>query len=164
MLGADGSGMDLALAEILPWFLVMSAAFSVGLMEAVTAETGVHLGATRLAHLDQSLIEQPLTRVDHARMRVATDQAAALLADTLVALEAGREDALLRVLEVKVAAGESAIQVTDLAMKVCGGAAFRRELGVERRFRDARAARVMAPTSDALLDFIGRAINGMALL
>ena len=54
--------------------------------------------------------------------------------------------------------------VTDLAMKVCGGAAFRKELGIERRFRDARAARVMAPTTDALLDFVGRAINGLPLL
>lgn len=164
MLGDDGAGMDIALNEILPWFLVLSAAFSVGLMEAVTAETGAHLRSTRLAHLDQSLIEQPLTRVDHARMRLATDQASALLSDTLSALESGREDAMLRVLEVKAAAGEAAIDVTDLAMKVCGGAAFRKELGVERRFRDARAARVMAPTTDALLDFVGRAINGMALL
>ncbi len=65
---------------------------------------------------------------------------------------------MLRVLEVKAAAGEAAIDVTDLAMQVCGGAAFRKELGVERRFRDARAARVMAPTTDALHDFIGRAL------
>ena len=49
-------------------------------------------------------------------------------------------------------------------MKICGGAAFRKELGIERRFRDARAARVMAPTTDALLDFIGRAISGLPLL
>ena len=42
-------------------------------------------------------------------------------------------------------AAEAAIAVTDLAMKVCGGAAFRKELGIERHFRDARAARVMAP-------------------
>ena len=49
-------------------------------------------------------------------------------------------------------------------MKVCGGAAFRKELGIERRFRDSRAARVMAPTTDALLDFIGRAIGGLPLL
>jgi isovaleryl-CoA dehydrogenase len=164
MLGGDGAGLDLALAEVLPWFLVLSAAFSVGLMEAVTAETGGHVTSTRLEHLGQSLAEQPLVRVDHARMRVATDQAAALLADTLAALEAGREDAMLRVLEVKAAAGEAAIAVTDLGMKVCGGAAFRKELGVERRFRDARAARVMAPTTDALLDFVGRAINGLPLL
>ena len=33
-------------------------------------------------------------------------------------------------------------------MRLCGGAAFRKELGVERRFRDALAARVMAPTTD----------------
>ena len=164
MLGSDGAGLDVALAEVLPWFLVLSAAFSVGLMEAVTAETGQHLQSTRLEHLDERLADQPLVRVDHARMRLAADQAATLLADTLVAWETGRDDAMLRVLEVKAAAGEAAIAVTDLAMKVCGGAAFRKELGVERRFRDARAARVMAPTTDALLDFVGRAINGMPVL
>jgi alkylation response protein AidB-like acyl-CoA dehydrogenase len=164
MLGADGAGLDIALASVLPWFLVLSAAFSVGLMEAVTAETGAHLRSARLEHLDQTLASVQLARMDHARMRVATDQAGALLGDTLAALGAGRDDAMLRVLEVKVAAGEAAIAVTDLAMKVCGGAAFRKELGIERHFRDARAARVMAPTTDALLDFIGRAINGLPLL
>ncbi|MGH9124189.1 MAG: acyl-CoA dehydrogenase family protein [Acidimicrobiales bacterium] len=164
MLGGDGAGLDVALAEVLPWFLTLNAAFSVGLMESVVTETGTHLQTTRLEHLDQSLAEQPLTRVDHARMRVATDQAAALLADTLAALETGRADAMLRVLEVKAAAGEAAVTVTDLAMKVCGGAAFRKELGIERRFRDARAARVMAPTTDALLDFVGRSINGLPLM
>jgi len=164
MLGIDGAGLDLALAEVLPWFLVLSGAFSIGLMEAVTAETGRHLTSTRLEHLNQTLAEQPLARVDHARMRIATDQAAALLDDALDALETDREDAMLRVLEIKAAAGESAIAVTELAMKVCGGAAFRKELGVERSFRDALASRVMAPTTDALLDFIGRAINGLPLL
>jgi alkylation response protein AidB-like acyl-CoA dehydrogenase len=82
----------------------------------------------------------------------------------LAAVESGRPDATLRVLEVKAAASEAALTVTDLAMKVCGGAAFRKELGIERRFRDAQAARVMAPTTDALLDFIGRAIGGLELL
>jgi alkylation response protein AidB-like acyl-CoA dehydrogenase len=163
-LGADGAGLDIAIQVVLPWFLVLSGAFSVGLMEAVTTESGTHLTATRLEHLGERLIDQPLTRADHARMRIATDQAAALVDETVVAITAGREEAPLRVLEVKAAAGEAAITVTELAMKVCGGAAFRKELGIERRFRDARAARVMAPTTDALLDFVGRAINGMALL
>jgi alkylation response protein AidB-like acyl-CoA dehydrogenase len=79
-------------------------------------------------------------------------------------LETGRPDATLRVLEVKAGASEAALTVTDLAMKVCGGAAFRKELGIERRFRDSLAARVMAPTTDALLDFVGRAIGGLDLL
>lgn len=164
MLGGDGQGLDMALMMTLPWFLVLSAAFSLGVMEAVTAEATSHLTGTRLAHLDRSLAEQPVTRVELARMRVETDRTRAFVTDTLAALGGGRADAQLRVLEVKAAAGESAIDVTERAMKVCGGAAFRKELGIERRFRDARAARVMAPTTDALLDFVGRAICGLPLL
>ena len=133
-------------------------------MDAVVAETVGHLTATRLAHLDQSLIQQPVVRADFARMQLTTDTTRALLADTLAALESGRPDAMLRVLESKAAGAEASITVTDLAMKVCGGAAFRKELGIERRFRDARAARVMAPTTDALFDFIGRAVSGLPLL
>ncbi|MBV9661451.1 MAG: acyl-CoA/acyl-ACP dehydrogenase [Acidimicrobiales bacterium] len=164
MLGPDGAGLDIAMTDVLPWFLVLNGAFSVGLMESVTEEAGSHLRSTRFEHLDRSLAEVQITRMDHARMRIATDQAAALLEDTVAALEGGRDDAMLRVLEIKAAAGEAAASVTDLAMKVCGGAAYRKELGIERRFRDARAARVMAPTTDALLDFVGRAIHGMPLL
>jgi alkylation response protein AidB-like acyl-CoA dehydrogenase len=163
-LGDDGAGLDIALSAGLPWFLVLSTAFSLGVMEAVTAETGEHLNATKLDHLGEPLIAQPLVRADYASMRIRTDGVRAFLADTLAALGSGREDATLRVLECKAVAAESAIEVTDLAMKLCGGAAFRKELGIERRFRDARAARVMAPTTDALLDFVGRAVSGLPLL
>ena len=163
-LGDDGAGLDVALATALPWFLVLSTAFALGLMDAVTQETGSHLNSARLEHLDIALIGQPIVRADYARMRITTDATRAFLADTLAALGAGRDDAVLRVLESKALAAESAIDVTDLAMKLCGGAAFRKELGIERRFRDARAAGVMAPTTDALLDFVGRAISGMPLL
>jgi isovaleryl-CoA dehydrogenase len=164
MLGGDGAGLDIALSLVLPTFLVCSAAFGIGLMEAAAAETAAHLNGTRLAHLNQSLAQQQTVRLDFARLRLEIDRTRALLEDTLSALESGRADAMLRVLEVKAAASEAALQVTDLAMKLCGGSAFRKELGVERRFRDARAARVMAPTTDALLDFIGRAALGLPLL
>ena len=164
MLGTDGGGLDAALMVALPWFLVLNAAFSLGLAEAVTAESTRHLTTTRLEHLDQTLAQQVVPRLDLARMRIETDRTRAFIADTIGALESNRPDAMLRVLEVKAVAAEAAIVVTDLAMKVCGGAAFRKELGVERRFRDARAARVMAPTTDALLDFVGRVMCGLPLL
>ena len=96
-------------------------------------------------------------------MKVLADSADVLLQDTVDALENGREDAVLRVMECKTAASELSTQVLDLAMRVCGGAAFRKEVGVERYFRDSRAAGVMAPTTDTLLDFIGKAVCGMEL-
>jgi alkylation response protein AidB-like acyl-CoA dehydrogenase len=163
-LGADGEGLDVALATALPWFLVLSAAFGLGLLEAVTAETAAHLSGARLEHLGQTLIQQPVTRADFARLRLTTDRVRAFLNDTLSALETGRADAQRRVLEVKAVAAEEAAAGCDLPMKLCGGAAFRKETGVERRFRDSLAARVMAPTTDALLDFVGRAASGLPLL
>ncbi len=94
---------------------------------------------------------------------VALFAATVFSADTLAALAGGREDAMLRVLEVKAVAAEAAVDVTDLAMRVCGGSAFRKGSGVERHFRDARASTVMAPTSDALYEFIGRVACGLPL-
>jgi isovaleryl-CoA dehydrogenase len=164
MLGADGAGLDLAMTLALPWFLVLSAAFSVGLAEATVQEAVGHLTGTRLEHLGQTLADQPVVRGDIGRMRMRTDAANALLADTVAALTTSRADEMLRLLEVKAVAAEAAMEVTDLAMKTCGGAAFRKELGIERRFRDARAARVMAPTTDQLTDFVGRVCCGMPLL
>jgi alkylation response protein AidB-like acyl-CoA dehydrogenase len=163
MLAADGGGFDVMMGTVLPYFQLMSAGFSVGTMEAATTKAAAHVGGTRLQHLDQSLADLPTIRAYVARMRVKTDMARALLLDAVEAAETGREDAMLRVLEAKAAAGEASTEVTDLAMRVCGGAAFRREAGVERHFRDARAATVMAPTTDVLYDFIGRAVCGLPL-
>ena len=163
-LGADGAGLDVGLSTGLPWFLVLSGAFGLGVLEAVTAKTAAHLGATRLEHLGQTLIQQPIPRADYARLRLTTDRVRAFVDDTLTALETGRPDAQLRVLEVKAVAAEASADGCDLAMKLCGGAAFRKETGIERHFRDSRAARVMAPTTDALLDFVGRATTGLPLL
>jgi alkylation response protein AidB-like acyl-CoA dehydrogenase len=163
MLGADGGGFDVMLGTVLPYFQVMNAGFSIGTANTATAKAGLHAAATRFEHLDQALADSPVVRANVARMRIATDAAEALLLDTLTALETGRADATLRVLEVKALASETAVDVTDLAMRVCGGAAFRKEVGVERNFRDSRAASVMAPTTDTLYDFIGRIACGLPL-
>lgn len=161
MLGADGGGLDVMMGTVLPYFQLMSAAFSVGTMAAATGKAAAHAAGTRLEHLDQTLADNPTVRANVARMQIRTDMVRGLLLDALNALEQGRADTMLRILEVKAAAGEESTVVTDLAMRVCGGAAFRREVGVERHFRDARAATVMAPTTDALYDFIGRALCGL---
>jgi alkylation response protein AidB-like acyl-CoA dehydrogenase len=163
-LGEDGGGLSVMLNVVLPLFSAMNAACSVGLMERAVAGTVAHVTGTRYQHLGSTLADLPTIRAYVARMKIATDQSRLLLEDTVRALEGARADAMLRVLEVKAAAGESATQVTDLAMRVCGGAAFRREVGVERAFRDARAATVMAPTTDQLYDFIGRALCGLPVL
>jgi alkylation response protein AidB-like acyl-CoA dehydrogenase len=163
MLGPDGGGFDIMMSIVLPYFQLMNAAFSLGTMEAATGKAAAHVSGTKLEHVGQALSELPTIRAYVARMRVKVDMVRGLLLDTLDAVENSRDDAMLRVLEIKAAAGESSTEVTDLAMRICGGAAFRKEVGVERHFRDARAATVMAPTTDVLYDFIGKAACGMPL-
>jgi alkylation response protein AidB-like acyl-CoA dehydrogenase len=163
MLGPDGGGFEIMMSTVLPYFQLMNAAFSIGTMEAATSKAAAHAASTKFEHLGQALSDLPTIRAYVARLRIKTDMARALLLDALDAIETNRPEAMLRVLEVKAAAGEASTEVTDLAMRVCGGAAFRKETGVERHFRDARAATVMAPTTDALYDFIGKAACGMPL-
>jgi isovaleryl-CoA dehydrogenase len=164
MLGADGGGLDMALAAILPYFLICSAAMSAGLIRRLATETAGHLQRTRLAHLGVSLAQQAGPRAQLARLQIEADRTWAHIDNALSAVEAGRPDATLLVLEVKAAAGEAAAEAADLALRAGGGAAFRKESVVERLFRDSRAARVMAPTTEALQDFIGRALLGLPLL
>lgn len=162
-LGDDGAGFGVMMETVLPIFNILNASVSLGFMQAACARTLGHVSGTKLEHLSSALRELPTIRNYVARIKNSTDMVEALLGDTLDAIEQGREDTMLRVLQSKAVAGETATEVLDLAMRVCGGAAFRKDVGVERYFRDARAAGVMAPTTDVLYDFIGKAITGMDL-
>jgi alkylation response protein AidB-like acyl-CoA dehydrogenase len=158
-----GQGMTMMLGVVLPLFHLCQAAIAVGLCEAAVGATQQHLTASRFEHLQSRLCDLPNLRAQLARMRLMTDRARAHLASTLEAVEAARADAQPLVLEIKASTTETAVEVTDLAMRACGGAAFSRQLSVERLFRDARAAVVMAPTTDQAYDFLGRALCGMDL-
>jgi alkylation response protein AidB-like acyl-CoA dehydrogenase len=161
MLGTDGGGFDIMIGVVLPIFATLIASNSIGLMEASISRAIAHVSGNKFEHLNSSLADLPTIRAYIGRARIRADMARTLRDDTLTALAENRADAMLRVMQVKAAAAEAALEVTDIAMRVCGGAAFRKDVGVERYFRDARAAAIMAPTSDVLFDFIGKAVCGM---
>lgn len=164
-LTADGAGFKAMLEIVLPLFNVGQAAVSLGLCRAVVAATIAHLKAAKFDHLGSvSLGESlPNLRAQLASMQIETDGLQARLDDAIGHLENPGDLTMLRVLEVKAAAGETAIAVTSLAMRTCGGAAFSRHTGIERFFRDAQAGAVMAPTTDVLREFIGKALLGLPL-
>jgi alkylation response protein AidB-like acyl-CoA dehydrogenase len=161
MLGADGSAFDVMVGVVLPVFCTLSASSTLAISESALASSVAHASGAKLEHLDSTLATLPTIRSYLARARMQTDMIRTLRDDTLSALETNRADAMLRVMEVKAAAAETALEVTDTAMRVCAGAAFRKDVDIERFFRDARASHIMAPTSDVLYDFIGKAICNM---
>lgn len=162
-IGDDGSGFPLIMQAVLPWFQLGSAAVSVGIARAAVHGIRDHLLASNLEHLGQSLAALPNLRARLAQMQITVDTQQAFLDHVAGLMETPGPATLLAVLESKTAAGEAALQVTDLAMRTGGGACFGKRLSVERNFRDARASSVMAPTTDVLHEFIGRALLDMPL-
>ena len=159
----QGEGAKTMLEVILPWFAIGTAAMAHGLCRAAVAATVAHLTGQGFEHSNSRLCDLPNLRARLAQMSVRTEQSRALLGYTLGEMEQPSATTPLFVLQARLAALDAALDVTDLAMKACGGAAFSKHLPVERLFRDARAGWVMAPTVDHLQDFIGRALTGMPL-
>ena len=160
----DSAGFQTMLNVVLPLFNLGAACVALGLCRAAVSGTTTHLKTARFEHLGQSLGESlPTLRSQLATMQIDTDGLAARIDDMVDNLERPRETTMLRVLEAKAAAGDTAIAVTSTAMRVCGGAAFSKHLNIERVFRDAHAGAVMAPTGDVLREFIAKALLGMPL-
>jgi len=158
-----GEGPKTLLEVVLPWFAIGTAAMANGLCRAAVSATAQHLQSANFEHTGTALRDVPVLRARLAQMSARTDQARALLGYMLAEVTAASPTAPLYVLESRLTSLEAAVEVTDLAMKACGGAAFSRQLGIERLFRDARAGWVMAPTVDQLNDFIGRVLTGLPL-
>jgi alkylation response protein AidB-like acyl-CoA dehydrogenase len=164
-IGAPGSGLPLMLSQTLPAFTTACAGCCLGLAESALAHAAAHVSTARLEHLgDAALRDLPTIRQRLGTARVRTLETRALLAATVGAVEAGEDTAPLQVLALKASGAEMAIAVTDEAMRSCGGAAYSRHLALERCFRDARASAVMAPTTDIVREFLGRATTGLELL
>ena len=163
LISAQGEGPQMILEVILPWFAIGTAAMANGLCRAAVQGTIKHLTETGFAHDGTKLRDLPNLRARLAEMSVRTEQSRSLLGHTLDQIENPSAITPLFVLQSRLAALQAAVDVTDLAMKTCGGAAFSRHLAIERFFRDARAGWVMAPTVDHLHDFVGKALTGLPL-
>jgi alkylation response protein AidB-like acyl-CoA dehydrogenase len=163
LISAPGEGPKVILEIVLPWFAIGSAAMANGICRVAVQRTIEHLVSAGFEHDGSKLRDLPNLRARLAEMSVRTEQSRSLLGHTLDQIETPSEVTPLFVLQSRLAALQAAVDVTDLAMKTCGGAAFSRHLAIERLFRDARAGWVMAPTVDHLNDFVGKALTGLPL-
>jgi alkylation response protein AidB-like acyl-CoA dehydrogenase len=162
-LGAPQGGFGLMMSATLPWFVLGSAACSVGIAGAALATAVEHAGGARFEHLGSTLADVPGVRARLAEAKIRHAQARAYLRSVAHDIAVGAPEAPIGVLALKAAAAEMAVDVTDLCLRVGGGAAYAKHGPLERHFRDARAASVMAPTTDLLRDFLGKALCGQEL-
>jgi alkylation response protein AidB-like acyl-CoA dehydrogenase len=68
-----------------------------------------------------------------------------------------------RVMTGRALAVRGVLEVADLALEIAGGGGFFRDIGLERRFRDAQACRFHPMQDGAQLEFAGRRALGLDL-
>lgn len=166
VLGADGDGVRIALTTLLPWLCALTGALALGLMESVVQRSVECVTGPQpsWARWQDPPSRQPEVRADLARMQTKLDAVRLLLSDAVRATWQHPDEAQRLLLQLRATAGESAVQVAELGMKVCGQFAFRKDFGVERRFRDAHTAGYGQLPTDTALDYLGRTLCGLPLL
>ena len=162
-LGNNAAGFGLMMEVVLPWFSLGNAAVTLGLARRAIERAIEHVSGAKLEHLDSALADLPTIRAYVAKAWADLVAHEAMLRETARSVEQPGDSTVLAVLATKAACNEAALRVTETALRVTGGAGFSKQVGIDRPYRDARAGFVMAPTSDALFDFAGRALCGMDL-
>lgn len=156
--GAGVAG-DLVFEVVAPFFLVGLAAVNVGIASAALETSIAHASSRRYAD-GSSLAEVQVIQHLLADMDVAVRTARLLVREAARLGEAG-EAALVPIMEAKIRATDTAAQVTQSALEVCGGQGYTPSLPIERHLRDARAGAVMAPTNAVLRSWVGKALTGL---
>ena len=163
-LGGQGTGFQTMMELVLPHFRIGVAAVSLGIAGAAFQAASAHVSGRKYEHAGGAALSAiPRVQFLAAEMALELRSARAYLAETVRRTTTGDPEAMLDVLGVKANASEAALAIVTRAMTLGGGAAYGRRGGLERNFRDAQAASVMAPSSDVLKEFLGKACLGIPL-
>jgi len=142
-------------------YAVGYAAIYLGVAEAAYEFTRDY-ARTRVIRPDtQPIGHSPVIQRYIAEMSVALEAARLMSARAALTSRPGASDRIFAISQAKYLSAETAIKVTDLALRVCGGRGLLKDYPLERYYRDVRAGLVMGPSTDFLLLNIGRAELGL---
>lgn len=163
-LGDAGTGFGTMLDVVLPHFQVGVAAVSIGIATCAFNAATAHVSARKYEQAGGAALSAiPRVQFLEAEMALELRSARSYLDGVIQKLVAGDPEAMLDVLGVKIRAADASLAIASRAMTLGGGSAFGHRGGLERIFRDAQAASVMAPSTDVLKDFLGKAVLGLPL-
>jgi isovaleryl-CoA dehydrogenase len=164
LLGAPGDQLWYMFEVVAPYFLMAMAGTYLGVAQAAFDEARTHVATRRYAHSGELLGAAPVVSHRLGEMWTRLEATRQLIRSAAAKGDAGAPDALHSILACKAAAGDTAVDLANEAMTLCGGAAYRDNARLPRILRDARASHVMAPTTDILKTWLGRALIGLPLL
>ena len=161
-VGPSGSGAEQVFNVVAPFFVIGLSAVYTGV--ALNAcNTIIEYSQNRKYSDASALCEIPTVQNHIAEIFTNATSAKHF---TLAAAKSGANgdaDALAQIISARLNASNMAVEVCNKAMKVGGGTAYAKRLTIERLLRDAYAAQVMAPSTDVLSIWLGKALTNQPI-
>lgn len=164
LLGHEGDEIWYVFSVVAPYFLAAVAGTYLGIAAAALEAARAHMTKRRYALQGMTLAQQPVLQHRVGVLWAAVERTRRLLYHAAILGDDGSEEALVPILSAKAEAGDTVVQVTNEALTLVGGLGYEENSRLVRALRDARAAHVMAPTTDILRTWAGRALLGQPIL
>ena len=161
-VGPAGSGAEQVFNVVAPFFVIgLGAVYSGVSLNA--CHTIIEYSMERKYSDESALCNIPTVQNHIAEIFTKATSAKHF---TLAAAKSGANgdaDALAQIISARLNASDMAVEVCSKAMKIGGGTAYAKRIRIERLLRDAYAAQVMAPSTDVLSIWLGKALTNQPI-
>ncbi|MBB0243891.1 acyl-CoA dehydrogenase [Streptomyces alkaliphilus] len=164
LLGEEGDQIWYVFNVVAPYFLIAMAGTYLGVAAAALEEVRRHLLRRRHALSGDALAAQPMVQHRLGSMWARVERTRRLIHQAAEEADAGGPEGLPALLSAKAEVAETVESVTNEALTLAGGIGYAGDSPLHRHLRDGRAAHVMAPLTDTLRMWTGRALLEQPLL
>ena len=164
LLGEEGDQIWYVFQVVAPYFLMAMSGTYLGI-----ASTALEIARNHLIKRHYSESGSSLAQLSVLQHRIGTlwgmlERTRRLAYYAATSFDAGDPDALPAVFATKAEVADCAVNMVNEVMTLTGGMAYREGSRLHQLLRDARAAHVMAPTTDLLRIWTGRTLLGQPIL
>jgi len=161
-VGAAGSGAEQVFTVVAPFFVIGLGAVYTGV--ALNAcNTIIEYSQSRKYSDESALCNIPTVQNHLADIFTDATSAKHFVLAAAKSGANGDADALAQIISARLHASNMAVEVCTKAMKIGGGTAYAKRITIERLLRDAYAAGVMAPSTDVLSIWLGKALTNQPI-
>lgn len=164
LLGEEGDQIWYVFQVVAPYFLMAMSGTYLGIASAALEMARYHLIERHYSESGSSLAEVQVLQHRLGTLWGMLERTRRLAYHAAASFDAGDPDALPAVFTTKAEVAECAVNMVNEVMTLTGGVSYREGSKLHQLLRDARAAHVMAPTTDLLRVWTGRTLLGRPIL
>lgn len=164
LIGEEGDQIWYIFNVVTPYFLMAMAGTYLGIASRALEEATNHISKRVYSHSGSRLADNSIIQYKLGRLWTRVESSRRLIYYAAQQGDIGEAEAIPAILSAKADVADCVVEVVNDAMTLCGGIAYRDSHIFNRLLRDARAVHVMAPTTDILNVWLGRALLSQPIL